>query len=266
MPMTKWTTEAIRRSKGKQKLAVLTAYDWTTAKLLDEAGMAIVLVGDSLAMTALGYETTLPVTLAEMLHHTAAVSRGVKHALVVGDMPFLSYQVSIDEAVLNAGRFIKEGGAAAVKIEGGAFRKPVIEALVANGIPVMGHIGLTPQSVNQFGGYRVQGNNAEAAQKLIADAQALEAAGVFSIVIECVPASVAADITAAVHVPTIGIGAGVNCDGQVLVSHDLLGLPTAHRPRFVKTYANLEPTLRSAFESYRRDVESGTFPAPEHGY
>lgn len=266
MPMMKWTTESIRRAKGKRKLAVLTAYDWTTAKLLDDAGMAIVLVGDSLAMTALGYETTVPVSLTEMLHHTAAVARGVKNALVVGDMPFLSYQVTVDQAVLNAGRFIKEGGAAAVKIEGGAFRKPVIEALVANGIPVMGHIGLTPQSVNQLGGYRVQGNNAESAIQLIDDARALEAAGVFSIVIECVPAAVAAEITAAVHVPTIGIGAGANCDGQVLVTHDLLGLPTAHRPRFVKTYAELEPALRNAFEAYRREVESGTFPAAEHGY
>lgn len=264
--MTHWTTETVRRAKGRQKLAVLTAYDATVARLLDEAGIAVVLVGDSLAMTALGYASTVPVTMEEMLHHTAAVVRGVKNALVVADMPFLSYQVSINQAVFNAGRFLKEAGAAAVKIEGGAFRRPVIEALVANGIPVMGHIGLTPQSVNQFGGYKVQGGSVESARTLVDDARALEAAGVFSLVIECVPAAVAAEITTAVKVPTIGIGAGGDCDGQVLVVNDLLGFSSGVKPKFVKTYASLEPTLRTAFESYRRDVEGGTFPGPEHQY
>jgi 3-methyl-2-oxobutanoate hydroxymethyltransferase len=260
-----WTAAAIRAAKGTRKLACLTAADCVTARILDAAGVPLILVGDSLGMTVLGYDTTLPVTMKEMLHHTAAVVRGVRSALVVADMPFLSYQASIEQALFNAGRFLKEAGAGAVKLEGGALRAPTVRALVDNGIPVLGHIGLTPQSVRETG-YTVQGRDPEAAARLGDDAAALAEAGVFGLVLECVPAALAADITAAVPVPTIGIGAGADCDGQVLVLHDMLGLNTGRLPRFVKQYATLAPEIRRAVEAYRRDVESGAFPAAEHTY
>jgi len=261
----KWTIRTIRALKGHRKIAALTAYDVLTARLLDRAGVPVILVGDSLGMTVLGYDSTLPVTLEDMLHHTAAVSRGVKQALVVGDMPFLTYQGPEPEAVINAGRFLKEAGADAVKIEGGAIRAPLIRTLIANGIPVMGHLGLTPQSVKALGGYRVQGRDPEAAETLRQEARALEEAGVFCIVLECVPADLAAQITAERAVPTIGIGAGPGCDGQILVVQDMLGWEE-RVPRFVKRYAELGTAMAGAFAQYRREVEEGTFPAPEHTY
>jgi 3-methyl-2-oxobutanoate hydroxymethyltransferase len=266
MKTSPWTAERIKALKGTTKVACLTAYDFNTARYADTAGMHMILVGDSLAMTVLGYPTTLPVTMEQMLHHTAAVVRGVTSAMVVADMPFMSYQVSAGQALANAGRFIKDAGAAGVKLEGGAFRADTIRALVQNGIPVLGHIGLTPQSIRQTGGYKVQGKNDEDAGRLIADAQALQEAGVFSIVVECVPPALGQAITRAVTVPTIGIGAGPHCDGQILVSHDLLGLSGQTVPRFVKRYADLGDQMLKAFQEYRQDVEDGRFPAEEHGY
>ncbi|MBN1675344.1 MAG: 3-methyl-2-oxobutanoate hydroxymethyltransferase [Kiritimatiellae bacterium] len=262
----KWTASRIRALKGQAKLACLTAYDYATARFIDEAGIPLVLVGDSLAMTMLGYETTLPVTMEEMLHHTGAVARGVERALVTADMPFMSYQVSMEEAMRNAGRFVKSAGAGAVKIEGGAVRVPLVRALVENGIPVLGHIGLTPQSIREFGGYKVQGRKPAQAAALLRDARALEEAGAFALVVECVPAELGAEITAAVGIPTIGIGAGPGCDGQILVTHDLLGLFAAFTPKFAKRYADLGAAMKQAFETYRQEVETGTFPAEEHGY
>jgi 3-methyl-2-oxobutanoate hydroxymethyltransferase len=262
----KWTTARIRAAKGQQKLACLTAYDYATATLIDGAGVPLALVGDSLAMAMLGYTTTLPVTMDEMLHHTAAVVRGVKDALVVADMPFLSYQVSLEQGIANAGRFIKEAGADAVKVEGGAFRAPLVEALKQNGIPVLGHIGLTPQSIKQVGGYKVQGRAPEQVAQLLADAAALEAAGCFALVLECVPEPVGRQLTAAVGIPTIGIGAGRYCDGQILVTHDMLGLHSTLTPRFAKRYAELGATMSTAFATYKDEVEAGTFPSDEHAY
>ncbi len=262
----KWTAKRIRALKGTQRIACLTAYDYTTGQALDECGIPLVLVGDSLAMTVLGYETTLPVTIEEMLHHCAAVSRGVNTALIVADMPFMSYQVSTEQALSNAGRFIKEAGADAVKIEGGAHRAPIVRSLVQNGIPVLGHIGLTPQSIREMGGYKVQGKTAEQARTLIEDAVALDEAGVFAIVLECLPAELAGDITAAVGVPTIGIGAGAACDGQILVTHDILGLFPKFTPKFVKRYAELGSPMREAFAAYRDEVERGEFPTEIHEY
>ena len=264
--MNKWTTSGIRALKGKQKVVCLTAYDYSTARVVDEAGIQLVLVGDSLAMTMLGYPTTLPVTMEEMLHHVAAVARGVKSALVVADMPFMSFQVSVEQAIQNAGRFIKEAGAGAVKIEGGAVRVPTVRALVENGIPVLGHIGLTPQSIHEMGGYKVQGKKTGEAKGLVNDAKALEKAGVFAIVLECVPSALGAEITAAVGVPTVGIGAGKNCDGQILVAHDLLGLYSDITPKFAKPYARLGVEMKKAFEAYKREVETGVFPDKEHSY
>lgn len=264
--MKKWTTRSIREAKGKHKLACLTAYDYASAQMMDAAGIPLILVGDSLAMAVLGHTTTLPVTMEQMLHHTAAVVRAVANALVVADMPFMSYQASPDDALFNAGRFLKESGADAVKIEGGAIRVPLIRALTANGIPVLGHLGLTPQSVNQFGGYNVQGQTAGAAAQIEKDAQALVEAGVFGIVLECIPADLAAKITAMVPVPTIGIGAGGACDGQVLVMHDMLGMFEKFKPRFVKRYAEIGKIMRQAFDEYLRDVTNGTFPSSEHTY
>lgn len=263
----KWTAPRIKALKGKGgKVVSLTAYDFSTARLMDETGIHLILVGDSLGMTVLGYENTLPVTMEEMLHHTRAVARGTKYALVVADMPFLSYQVSVEQALLNAGRFIKEGGADAVKIEGGAHRVAAIRALVVNGIPVLGHIGLLPQSIHAVGGYRIQGKTAEDADRLIADAKAIEEAGVFAMVLESIPAALAPKITAAVTVPTIGIGAGPGCDGQVLVVHDILGMYSGLKPKFVKRYAELGDAMKKAFEAYKREVEEGRFPGPENCY
>ncbi len=262
--MANWTTSRIRECKGQERIACLTASDYAMARIIDQAGIPLVLVGDSLAMTVLGYETTLPVTMVEMLHHTAAVARGVEEALVVADMPFMSYQVSPQQAVENAGRFLKEAGADAVKIEGGSVRVETVQALVENGIPVLGHIGLTPQSVRQMGGYKVQGRASEEAQTLVADAKALADAGVFALVLECVPRALAAEITRGIDVPTIGIGAGPECDGQVLVTYDLLGMYSDLSPTFVKRYAELGTLMKQAFESYRDDVVQGEFPADEH--
>jgi 3-methyl-2-oxobutanoate hydroxymethyltransferase len=264
--MKTWTVTRIRQAKGKQKLACLTAYDCSTARMMDEAGIPLILVGDSLGMTVLGYESTLPVTMEQMLHHTAAVVRGVKNALVIADMPFLSYQPSLEVGIVNAGRLLKEAGADAVKIEGGAFRADLVRALTANGIPVVGHIGLTPQSIRELGGYKLQGRTAPAADQLRTDARVLNEAGIFALVLECIPAPLAAEITAATTTPTIGIGAGPGCDGQVLVSHDMLGLNEQFQPKFVKAYAQLAPQMRDAFAAYARDVANGTFPAPEHSY
>ena len=266
MKTSKWTADRIKALKGTGKVVCLTAYDYTTARYVDGAGLQLVLVGDSLAMTMLGFSTTIPATMEQMLHHTAAVARGVTSAMVVADMPFMSYQASVEQALTQAGRFIKEAGADGVKLEGGAFRTEAVRALVQNGIPVLGHIGLTPQSIRQTGGYKVQGRNDEDAQRLIADARALEQAGIFALVVECVPRDLGAAITAAVRVPTIGIGAGPGCDGQILVTHDLLGLSGATVPKFVKCYADLGDRMAEAFRAYRQDVESGRFPADEHCY
>lgn len=266
MNSAKWTVTKIRALKGREKIACLTAYDYTTARIMDEAGIALILVGDSLAMTMLGYATTLPVTMAAMLHHTAAVARGVRQALVVADMPFLSFHVSIPQAIENAGRFLKEAGADAVKIEGGAFRAPTIQALIANGIPVLAHIGLTPQSIRAMGGYKVQGRKPAEARRLLQDARALEKAGAFALVLECLPPALGAEITQAIQIPTIGIGAGPDCDGQILVTHDLLGLYGEVTPKFVKSYARLGAEMKQAFQAYKAEVEHGAFPAKEHTY
>ena len=266
MSNTSWTAPKIRALKGKEKIVSLTAYDCAMARLVDEAGIHLILVGDSLGMTVLGYENTLPVTMDDMIHHAKAVTRGVRSALVVGDMPFLSYHVSVEQAIANAGRFLQEGGANAVKIEGGAFRAPLIRSLVQNGIPVLGHIGLTPQSIEVLGGYKVQGRNHEGARKLLEDARAVEEAGAFALVLEAMPAELAADITAAVRIPTIGIGAGPACDGQVLVLHDVLGLYGDFKPKFVKRYAELGAEIARALKQYKKEVEDGVFPGPEHSY
>lgn len=263
----KTTVLTLRQKKLRgEPLTMMTAYDYPTAMLVEEAGLDCILVGDSLGMVVLGYENTLPVTMEDMLHHCKAVARGAKTPLLVGDMPFLSYQVSVSEAVHNAGRFLKEAGMDAVKLEGGRERKGVVRAIVEAGIPVMGHIGLTPQSVHQLGGFRMQGGKAPAAQRLLEDALLLEEAGCFSLVLESVPARLAALITRRLNIPTIGIGAGSQTDGQVLVLHDMLGLFDRFKPRFVKTYASLHDTAIQALESYKDDVEARAFPAEEHTF
>lgn len=263
----KVTVPAIRAMKAQgRRIAMVTAYDYVTGRLVDEAGADIALVGDSVGMVMLGYETTLPVTMEEMLHHTRAARRGVKRALLVGDMPFGSYQGSVSEAVHNAARFLKEAGADAVKVEGGRRIAETVRTMTLHGIPVMGHIGMTPQSVRQYGGFKVQGREEAERKELLEDAKALEEAGVFAIVLECIPASLAEEITASVSVPTIGIGAGPSCDGQVLVIHDLLGLSGDFKPRFVKRYAELGKLAREAIAEYCREVREGAFPAPEHSY
>jgi len=265
--MARVTTATLRDKKAKQeKISMLTSYDYSTAGLVDQAGLDMILVGDSLGMVVLGYENTLAVTMDDMVHHTRAVVRGTKNAMVVADMPFLSYHVSAKEAVRNAGRFIQEGGAQAVKLEGGVERVEAVKAILDAQIPVMGHIGLTPQSVNQFGGFKVQGKDLETARKLLRDAQALDKAGVFSIVLECVPSALAKKITEEVSVPTIGIGAGPYCDGQVLVINDMLGMFSDYVPKFVKKYVDLQPLIIEALKSYKKEVEEGSFPGPEHGF
>ena len=264
--MNKITVKDFRERKGGQRLAVLTSYDAAMARLLDSAGADALLVGDSLGMVALGYDSTVPVTMEQMLHHAGAVSRGTSRALVIADMPFGSYQISPEQAVANGLRFLKEAGAAAVKLEGGEEVCAAVKALVRAGVPVMGHVGLTPQTAGQLGGYKVQGKDKAAARKVLADAQALEAAGAFSIVLEAVPARLAEVITRAVSVPTIGIGAGPHCDGQVLVTHDLLGLFGKFVPSFVKQYVNLAPEITKAVHSYINEVGSGAFPSPEQSF
>src|SRR5438093_4599696 len=240
-----------------EKIAVLTAYDVTMARLLDRAGIDVILVGDSLGMVVLGFETTLPVTLEMMIHHTKAVSRGAKRALIIADMPFLTFQLSLEEAMRNAGRLIQEGGAAAVKIEGGRQIVDTAKRLVDIGIPVMGHLGLTPQSVHQLGGFRPQGRDSEAAERLMQDAEILEKAGVFAIVLESIPADLAGRVTASLKIPTIGIGAGAHCDGQVLVINDVLGLSDGPIPPFAKQYAHLAGTILQAVPAYIEDVRAG---------
>ncbi|OGV63967.1 MAG: 3-methyl-2-oxobutanoate hydroxymethyltransferase [Lentisphaerae bacterium RIFOXYA12_FULL_48_11] len=262
----KWTATKIKQLKGRQNIVCLTAGDYSMARIIDAAGVQLILVGDSLAMTMLGYENTLPVTMVEMLQHAAAVVRGTKEALVVADMPFMSYQASVEQGLANAGRFIKRAGAGAVKIEGGTFRVPLIKALVENGIPVLGHIGLTPQSIKEMGGYKVQGRKNKEAKQLIRDARELEKSGVFSIVLEGVPESLGREITKAVKIPVIGIGAGRYCDGQILVVHDLLGLYSDFTPKFAKRYVDLGAAMKKAFLSYKKEVESGAFPSKEHCY
>ncbi|HSR88596.1 MAG TPA: 3-methyl-2-oxobutanoate hydroxymethyltransferase [Pontiella sp.] len=262
----KWTASKLRALKGVRKIAMLTAYDALTASWVDGAEIPAVLVGDSLANTVLGYETTLPVSMAEMLHHTAAVARGAGKALVIADMPFMSYQPSVAMGLENAGRFIKEANADAVKIEGGAMRAELIEKLVDNGIPVLGHIGLTPQSIKEMGGYKVQGKTSEQARRLMDDAMAVEQAGAFAIVLECMPAELGGAISKALSIPTIGIGAGEGCDGQVLVITDLLGFSDRPVPKFVKKFANLNPLITEALARYRAEVEDGTFPSSEQSY
>jgi 3-methyl-2-oxobutanoate hydroxymethyltransferase len=252
--------------RAGKKITMLTAYDYPMALLEDRAEIDIILVGDSVGMVVLGYENTIPVTMDEMIHHTKAVSRGARSALIIGDMPFMSYNSSEREAITNAGRFMKEGGADAVKLEGGASVTEVVRAIVKAGIPVMGHIGLTPQTISMLGGFKVQGKDAKAAQKIIDDAVILEEAGAFSVLLEAIPAPIARRITEKLTVPTIGIGAGVHCDGQVLVVHDMLGLFDRFTPKFVKKYANLSDSILKALESYREDVLKGAFPADQHSF
>ena len=254
------------QNSSPAKITCLTAYDYPTARLLDEAGVDVLLVGDSLGMEVLGYESTLPVTMEEMLQCTRAVRRGTRRALLVADMPYGSYHDDPEEAVRNAVRFVKEAGAEAVKIEGGERRLDLISRIVDAEIPVMGHIGLTPQSVNAFGGFRVQGKTAEAGEQLLRDARAVEAAGAFSIVLESIPRELAARITAEVRIPTIGIGAGPDCDGQVLVIHDLVGLSFGHKPKFARHYANVGEIISRAAAEYCRDVQQGIFPSDEESY
>lgn len=256
----------LEKKLNHQPITCLTAYDYAGACLVDEAGIDLILVGDSLAQVVLGYENTLPVTIEEMLHHTKAVKRGVKHALLVADMPFGSYHSSCDRAILNAARFLKEGGAEAVKLEGGQKRYEMIRKVVEAEIPVMGHIGLTPQSIHAMGGYKVQGKSLKAIEQLVKDATALDHAGVFSIVLEGIPREVARLITSEVSVPTIGIGAGPDCDGQVLVFHDLLGLTMAPPAKFVRRYADAGKLIREALAAYKNDVEQGAYPSEAESY
>ncbi|HMX75620.1 MAG TPA: 3-methyl-2-oxobutanoate hydroxymethyltransferase [Anaerolineales bacterium] len=261
----KVTTQTFRQKKERgEPITMLTAYDYPTAMAMDKAGVDSILVGDSLAMVVLGYENTLPVTMDEMIHHARAVARGARSALLVGDMPFMSYQVSAEEALRNAGRFLQQGGMDAVKLEGGRERADAVRAIVGAGIPVMGHIGLTPQSVHQLGGFRAQGKTASAAKRLLEDAKILEDSGAFSLVLESVPARLAEVISKQISIPTIGIGAGAGCDGQVLVTHDLLGLFDRFTPKFVKQYANFHAEMNKAFTAYIDDVETKRFPAVEH--
>lgn len=251
---------------SSQKISCLTAYDYPTARLLDEAGVDVLLVGDSLSMVVLGYESTLPVTIEEMLHHTRAVRRGVKRALVVSDMPYGSYHSSTAESVRNAVRFIKEAGAEAVKVEGGERRLELIARLTEAEIPVMGHVGLTPQSLNALGGYRVQGKTLDTAELVLRDARAVEAAGAFAVVLEAMPRELAAQITRELRIPTIGIGAGPNCDGQILVLHDLLGLTFGRTPKFARKYADVGAAIAKAAREYCEDVRGGTFPSDRESY
>ncbi len=263
----KVTTRTFQRKKQRgEPITMLTAYDYPMALAVDQVGIDAILVGDSLGMVVLGYETTLPVTMEDMLHHCKAVARGAKYALRIGDMPFMSYQVSVEQAVRNAGRFLQEGGMDAVKLEGGRERADAIRAIVAAGIPVMGHIGLTPQSIHQLGGFRAQGRTAQAARRLVEDALILQDAGCFSIVLESVPARLATLISERLEIPTIGIGAGAGCDGQVLVFHDLVGWSGNFRPKFVRRYLELQDLIGEAVSQYVQDVQSGGFPGHDESF
>jgi len=266
-PRKKVTTFTFRQKKERgEPISMLTAYDYPTALAMDQAGVDAILVGDSLGMVVLGYQNTLPVTMEEMLHHCRAVSRGAHAALLIGDMPFMSYQVSVEEAVRNAGRFLQKGGMDAVKLEGGRERLEVVRAISGAGIPVMGHLGLTPQSIHQLGGFRAQGKTALAAKRLVEEAVLLEQAGCFSLVLESVPSQLGEMISHKLSIPTIGIGAGPGCDGQVLVTHDLLGLFDRFTPKFVKKYASFREEMLGAFNAYIQDVNSRNFPAKEHTF
>lgn len=261
------TVQTFKEAKNNHtKLAMLTAYDYSTAKLQDEAGIHGILVGDSLGNVILGYEDTISVTMEDMIHHGAAVARGAKNALVVVDMPFMSYQTSVYDAVVNAGRLMKEGRANAVKLEGGVSVCPQIKAITDAGIPVMAHLGLTPQSINAFGGFKVQGKNEAAARKLIDDAKAVEEAGAFALVLECVPAKLAKIISEQLTIPTIGIGAGAGCDGQILVYQDMLGMFSDYTPKFVKRFAEVGSVMKEAFANYIKEVQTETYPAEEHTF
>ena len=261
------TVVTFKQAKEKgEKLTMLTAYDYSTAKLIDEAGINAILVGDSLGMVVLGYEDTLSVTMEDMIHHSAAVSRGIKDTLLITDMPFMSYQTSVYDAVVNAGRLVKEGHAQAVKLEGGREVCPQIKAIVDAGIPVCAHLGLTPQSINAFGGFKVQGKSQETAQKLIDDALKVQEAGAFAVVLEGIPSKLAKVITQKLDIPTIGIGAGADCDGQVLVYQDMLAMFSDFKPKFVKHFASVGEVMTSAFKEYSKEVKDGTFPSAEHGY
>ncbi|MEA3470632.1 MAG: 3-methyl-2-oxobutanoate hydroxymethyltransferase [Thermodesulfobacteriota bacterium] len=263
----KVTISTIREMKAKgERITMLTAYDYSTALVVDDAGIDMILVGDSLGMVMLGYDSTLPVTMDDMIHHTKAVTRAAEYAMVIGDMPFMSYQASQDEAIANAGRFLKEAGAQGIKLEGGREVADITRRMVSAGIPVMGHLGLTPQSIHQLGGYKVQGKNKEAAERIIEDARILEEAGAFSVVLECVPEKLAEEITAFLKIPTIGIGAGIHCDGQVLVINDMLGMFEKFTPKFVKKYANLNTHMREAISQYIDEVKSEVFPGKEHSF
>jgi 3-methyl-2-oxobutanoate hydroxymethyltransferase len=265
MPKTTVLDIYKKKAEGK-KITMLTAYDFPTAQIVDQAGIDMILVGDSLGMVVQGVSSTIPVTMDEMIYHTRIVSRAASTAMVVGDMPFLSYQTSREEAVRNAGRFLKEAGAEAVKLEGGTQMAEAIRAIVSAGIPVVAHIGLTPQYVHTLGGFKVQGKDEAAREKVLADARAVEEAGAFSVVIEAIPAPLAKEIHGILHIPTIGIGAGPECDGQVLVIHDLLGLFDRFTPKFVKKYANLKDVALKAVREYKQDVENGKFPSEEHSF
>ena len=258
--------DIIMMKQNGEKISMLTAYDASFAGLIDASGIEMVLVGDSLGMVLLGYDSTIPVTMEEMLHHCRAVNRGIKRAVMVGDMPFMSYQVSESEAITNAGRFLKESGCDAVKLEGGTEMCDKVKAISLAGIPVMGHIGLTPQTASQLGGYKVQGRDADSARKLLQSARDLEASGAFSIVLECIPAELSEVITKAVSIPTIGIGAGKHCDGQVLVTHDMVGMFEKFIPSFVKQYANLASQIKEAVATYNEEVKNGSFPSEDQSF
>ncbi|MGP8154611.1 MAG: 3-methyl-2-oxobutanoate hydroxymethyltransferase [Smithella sp.] len=265
--ITRKTILDIKKMKIQgEKITVLTAYDYGMASILDESDIDIILIGDSLGMVVLGYDTTLPVTMEDMLHHTKAVARGARKSLIVVDMPFLSSQLSPEIALANAGRFLKEADVQAVKLEGGREHAETVRKITCAGIPVMAHLGLTPQSIHQLGGYKVQGKKEDAAEKIMQDAKILEEAGAFSLVLECVPEKLAAEITSALSIPTIGIGAGVHCDGQVLVVNDMLGMYDRMTPKFVKKYANLNLDIRNAVKSYIQDVKTSAFPDAEHSF
>ncbi len=267
MGTPKVTALSMKEMKRKgEKITMLTAYDYSMAKLVDEAGVDAILVGDSLGMVMLGYDSTLPVTMEDMIHHVKAVARGTSSAMVVADLPFMSYHISIGESVKNAGRFLKEAGAHAVKLEGGREVAETVKAIVSAGIPVMGHIGLTPQSINQLGGFRVQGKDEAAARGIINNALALQDAGAFSVVLECIPAPVAKMVTERLDIPTIGIGAGIDCDGQVLVIHDILGLYSELAPKMAKKYTSLRPLILEAVTGYNTEVKNLQFPNEEHSF
>ncbi|MDH7512215.1 MAG: 3-methyl-2-oxobutanoate hydroxymethyltransferase [Clostridiales bacterium] len=255
------------KKESGEKIVALTAYDFPTARIIDEAGVDIILVGDSLGMVVLGYETTIPVTMDEMIHHTKAVSRAVRRALVIGDMPYFSFHLGVEETIANASRFLKEAGAKAVKIEGASKKRlKLVEAMVEAEIPVLGHVGLTPQSLYRFGQYKVRGANREEAKGIVADALNLESAGVFGVILECIPRDLARTITSRLRVPTIGIGAGPHCDGQILVFHDLVGYSNGYQPKFVKKYADLQAVIGQAVRTYAEEVRQGVFPDETHSY